>query len=469
MVSYHYLINNQSRAGASFVDTDGIIRAVTLRQMDEHALQDAVVASGLQYTRHREKTKASTHPGSEVPMSTKHKKEPKLTSTAPITPSRVPFSNSADLAAIVELLGDGIITYNLSGDALYYNPAARSILGWDAVGIDPCSLTAQERLDIYQIEIVADDLPHRPSLKHLADQIQKGETMDAQEWRVHCPDGTLVHIQIRQMPIQDRVTGAVMGAVHIFHDITAWREINDIKDEFISVASHELRAPLQPLIMASRFIQRWIDHPEHKQEVIDLAEEVVRQSKRMSRLVADMIDMTRITAGRFNIQLVSCDIAAIVHNVAKEQQAITQRIVQVVPSDATMLGVADDERLWQVVTNLVGNAIKYSLAPTPIVITVAAFSENEALWARICVQDRGCGIPAAQLPHLFERFYRASISHQLAPQHQDSLGLGLYIAHAIVQEHGGRLSVESVVNQGSTFTVEIPVAPRDGSAATAHA
>ena len=399
-------------------------------------------------------------------MSTKRKKESRSLPTTPSIPTQIPFSNSADLGTILELLGDGIIIYNFSGEALYYNPAARHILGWDQAGIDPCRLTAQERLNIYQIEILATNLPHRPSREHLADQIQKGETVDAQEWRVHRPDGGIVYIQIRQTPIQDEVTRAVIGAVHIFHDITAWREINDIKDEFISVASHELRAPLQPLIMASRFIQRWIDRPERKQEVIDLAEQVVQQSKRMSRLIADMIDMTRITAGRFSLQPVRCDVAAIVRNVANEQHAITQRLIQVTATEESIMGDADDERLWQVVTNLVGNAIKYSLAPTPITITVAAFREDEVPWVRISVQDFGCGIPAAQLPHLFERFYRASITYQLAHQRQDSLGLGLYIVYAIVQEHGGRMRVESVVDQGSTFTAEIPMAPRDLPVAT---
>lgn len=390
-------------------------------------------------------------------MSSKPRKPRRQPAPPAIAPSTMPFSTTADMGAIVEAMADGVAIYDLTGKALYFNPAALRILGWDAAGIDPCSLSPQERAAIYHVRVISGD-PH-PTIAKMVQNTQAGISSGAQEWLMHRPDGTSVYIQIRQAPIRDRDTGATIGTVHLFHDITAWYEVNDIKDEFTSIASHELRAPLQPLMMASRFIQRWIARPEHAQEVVELAEEIVRQSKRMAGLVYDMLDMTRISSGRFSIQLAPCDLAKLVRDVVAEQYAISKREISVVGTDAPIPALADSERLWQVLTNLISNAIKYSAAPAPVEITVSQHRPQGMPWVRISVQDRGCGIPADNLPHLFERFYRASVSYQLEPQQQDGLGLGLYIAHAIVQSHGGRLSVESVVDVGSTFTCELPLAP----------
>jgi len=171
-----------------------------------------------------------------------------------------------------------------------------------------------------------------------------------------------------------------------------------------------------------------------------------------------MLDMTRINAGRFNVLPTPCDLASIARNVVEEQRAISHREIALSGDEAALPILAESERIWQALTNLINNAVKYSAAPAPIQVTLAKRTDGDGAWARLAVHDRGCGIPPDHLPRVFERFYRASVTHQLAPQQQDGLGLGLYITHAIIIAHGGRIWAESVVGEGSTFFIELPLA-----------
>lgn len=366
----------------------------------------------------------------------------------------VPPAYSSELNTILAAVADGIVVYDRDGEALYYNPAALEILGWAAAGIDPRTLTFAERQAIYRMETIQGEPVTGDAIV-----LARMATFDAQgrEVRLHHPDGSSVMLVLRPAIIRDDLTGETLGVVHVIRDVTAWRESDAIKDEFMNVASHELRAPLQPLLLASRFIQRWIDRPERHDDLVGLAEEIARQTKRMANLVQDMYDMTRINSGVFAITPAPCDLAAIVRNVAEEQHAISQRDVAVTGADAPLPASVDSERIWQALTNLISNAIKYSAAPAPVIVTMMPFDKDGTPWVRIAIEDRGIGIPADHLPRLFERFYRASVTLQMTPQQHDGLGLGLYITHAIVAAHGGTLTVASEVDVGSVFTMELPV------------
>ena len=345
--------------------------------------------------------------------------------------------------------------FDQTGKMIYCNPAAFAIMGWDSSGTDPLTLEAKElnaAVDLREVTGEAVPTPADPAA-HL---LWSGE----RTWLVRRADGTQIAIGVLPAPLRDPATGEIVGAVHTFHDVSAWRQQDDVREEFLSVASHELRAPLQPLLLASRFIQRWIDRTDRRDDMVQLADEIVTQAKRMSLMVLDMLNMTRISAGRFSVDLAPTDIAKILRNVVAEQYTLTKRDIELVGADQPIPAQADDERLWQAFTNLISNAIKYSPAPAPVAITVTPFAEaNGAPWLRIAVRDAGVGIPAEQLDHVFDRFYRASVAQKMERQQQDGLGLGLYITRAIVESHGGRIHAASTLGAGSTFTIELPLRP----------
>ncbi len=387
-------------------------------------------------------------------MSNKRPKSPASNKSTPksLPPTVPPIIAKTGAAGLLASLVDGVLVYDRAGELVYYNQAASDLMNWAAAGVDPRTRSFAERAALYEIYDI-DGRPTTLTFENVAEALA-GKVAQAHGWRLHRADGTIVYVHSQASTLRDEATGDVVGAIIIVRDMTPWGAANDTKEAFIGIASHELRAPLQPLIFASRFIQRWIDRTEHVEDLRELAEEIVRQSKRMARLVQDMLDMTRITSGHFTLDPAVCDIAAVVRNVAEEQQRATQRAVIVIGADDPLMATADAERLWQVLTNLVANAIKFSMAPAPVTLTLTTFAEADAPWLRIAVQDQGFGIAAKDVPYLFDRFYQPSAP--ATRQHRDGLGLGLYITHGIVTAHGGRIGVTSTLNRGSTFTVEIP-------------
>jgi signal transduction histidine kinase len=167
-----------------------------------------------------------------------------------------------------------------------------------------------------------------------------------------------------------------------------------------------------------------------------------------------MLDMTRIQAGRLSFQKSACDLTETIANAVNEQRLVSQREILVIGLPSTLPAFVDAQRIWQVITNLLSNAIKYSSAQTPVEVTITTHHVNSRASVRISVRDYGIGIPPEQLTHVFDRFYRTP---EVLRGGQEGLGLGLYIARAIVEGHEGSLSVSSEPNIGSVFTLEIPL------------
>jgi signal transduction histidine kinase/PAS domain-containing protein len=236
------------------------------------------------------------------------------------------------------------------------------------------------------------------------------------------------------------------------------REAIRLRDEFMSIASHELKTPLTPLSLKLQALARELArHTDAVPRRVVESYLVVgtRQVKKLSELVGDLLDVSRITAGRLRLELEDVDLDALVREVLAryEPQAVragsTLHLECGVPG---LVGRWDRLRLEQVVTNLVDNAVKYGDGK-PIHVRLEA-SGGRALLA---VRDEGIGIAPEHLPRLFGRFERA-----VSERHYGGLGLGLYITRTLVEALGGQVRVESAPGQGSTFTVELP---RDSGAA----
>jgi signal transduction histidine kinase len=231
--------------------------------------------------------------------------------------------------------------------------------------------------------------------------------------------------------------------------VKAREEATRLKEDFLSAAAHDLRTPLTTVVAQAEFLERRATREPSAPADIAGIRRIVRESKRLAGLVGDLLDATRLDQGRLIGEREPVDLATLVQEVGLQVGSDTNDFQ--VESSAPVVGVYDRRRVEQLLQNLIENAKKYSPQQTPIKIKV--WQEDGE--ARLDVEDSGIGIPAADLPRIFERFSRAS---NVDDRRFHGMGLGLFICRGIVEEHGGRIWVESEVGKGSTFHVALPIA-----------
>jgi signal transduction histidine kinase len=229
-----------------------------------------------------------------------------------------------------------------------------------------------------------------------------------------------------------------------------------LRDEFLSIASHELRTPVAVLLGNTQLLERVLSgRVRQDTRVRQSFAAIERQLTRIQALIATMLDVSRIERGHLKIEHDPLDLIALVQAVVEEVRTTTQAhpIELIIPADPplSIFVYGDALRLEQVMFNLLQNAIKYSPDGGPIQVTIARAED----WASVAVTDHGLGIAAEALPHLFERFYRAPA---VRSEHISGMGIGLYIVHEIVTLHGGDVSVASEQGAGTTVTLRLPLA-----------
>ncbi|NMO22197.1 histidine kinase [Pyxidicoccus fallax] len=228
-----------------------------------------------------------------------------------------------------------------------------------------------------------------------------------------------------------------------------------LRDEFLSVASHELKTPLTPLQLKLQGIQREASRAPGGQvpagQVVRAVEGAEQQVRKLAGLVNELLDVARLTEGRLTLAPEKVDASQLLEEVAGRfaQEAARAECALVVDAPAGVVGQWDRQRLEQVVTNLLTNALKYG-AGRPVFLTVRA--EGKRAWLR--VRDEGIGIAPENLGRIFGKFERA-----VPERHYGGLGLGLYIAQQLAHAMGGEIRVESRLGKGSVFTVELPLTP----------
>ena len=233
-----------------------------------------------------------------------------------------------------------------------------------------------------------------------------------------------------------------------------------VRDAFLASASHDLRGPLTAISGYAELAERRIEKGDVERAPAALTR-IQASVERLTATLDELLDLAKLDAGqRLALRRAPTDLVGVVRHVAAEQEIAVQRCsVQVHSQHAELLGSWDAGRLERALTNLVGNAVKYS-PPGRAEVTVAVTREQDARgeWAVVEVQDHGVGIPAADLPHIFERFHRATNVGDRLP----GTGLGLAGAREVVEQHGGELRVQSQEGHGSTFTVRLPLATGEG-------
>jgi signal transduction histidine kinase len=237
---------------------------------------------------------------------------------------------------------------------------------------------------------------------------------------------------------------------HLFHHA---QEAVKLRDEFLSIASHEFRTPLTSLVLQLTGLLRSARRGEFGEQragrVADRLESAYGQSLRLSKLVNELLDVSRISAGKLDFELEEVELSELVHEVVDRfedelrEAYCTVNLNTIRPAT----GMWDRFRLDQVVANLLSNAVKYGRGQ-PVEITV----DSDGEWATLRVRDHGIGIKPEHLERIFDRFERG-----VTTRNYGGLGLGLYIVRSILDAMGGTIRVDSLPGQGATFIVELPL------------
>lgn len=349
--------------------------------------------------------------------------------------------------SILESAGDGICGIDLEGRFTFVNRSAAASLGYspeEMQGKDAHALVQHSR---------ADGSPYPPQESPILARLKsasltgEGGTRIQNEvfWR---KDGTSFPVEYTVCPLLN--DGRVEGVVVAFEDVTERRRLDRMKDEFISTVSHELRTPLTSLRAALGLISGGVldKHPEKAKQMLDIA---VGNTDRLVRLVSDILDFEQIGSGNLPLHPAAWNAIDLLRRAMDRERIGAARAGVNFRIDAQPLDVwVDGDRILQVLGNLIGNAVKFSPRGGEIRLAASASGEREVIFA---VQDHGRGIPADKLELIFERFRQADASDS---RFGGGAGLGLAICRGIVEQHGGRIWVESDPGQGSTFFFSLP-------------
>lgn len=353
----------------------------------------------------------------------------------------------ARLAAIVKFSNDAIVSKTLTGIVTSWNEAAAEMFGYTAHEIVGKSI---------RLVIPEDRLPEEDMI---LGSIARGESIRHYETVRRRKDGKLIDVSVSVSPIKNG-GGKIIGAAKIARDITlqkkteaALREALRVRDEFLSIASHELKTPLTSLNLQAQIRRRRLqvgDEAAFSLEKLQKQfESDERQISRIARLVDDMLDITRINTGKLAIVPEPVILDELVRDVAERFREQLRQIGSTLELDirSPVHGHWDRFRIEQVVANLINNAIKYG-AGKPILVRV----ESDDRQATLTFQDEGIGIAKEDQGRIFERFERAVSLNEVT-----GLGLGLYIVKEILEAHGGSIRVESELGKGSRFIVTLPL------------
>jgi len=397
------------------------------------------------------------------------------------------------LNTILDTITDGVVVYDAEGRPVQLTNRAYRELYAVARAPEYESLRSRDRARLLHLRDAAGaQLPFErtPVARALRGEVVTGPGADI---RVRALDGRELEVNSSAAPLREP-DGRVVGAVLVLRDMTernrlarereaaradelATREVNRRMEQFLATAAHDLRAPLTATVGFIGLTERQFqllaaaarDASPDLARQIEAAQERLgeanRSAERLARLVEVLFDTTALRAGQLDLRRTPHDLAALVREQVEGQRAAAPgRTIRLhAAAGRPVLVEADADRIGQVVANYLSNALKYSPPDQPIDVSVAAHIEGEKGWVRVAVRDRGPGLPEAERERVWELFHRApgvAVAPQGATQgatQGGSLGMGLYISKVIVEAHGGRVGVESVVARGSTFWFALPL------------
>jgi len=367
-----------------------------------------------------------------------------------ITEQKSSEQKQAMLAAIVDSSDDAIVSKDLSGIITSWNHGAEKIFGYsaaEAIGKHITLIIPEDRLDEETVII---------------NKIRKGERVNHFETIRKRKDGTPINISVAVSPVKDK-NGKVIGASKVARDITEkaeiekqrqlyterLQEISHYKDEFMAMASHELKTPLT-VIKANLQI---LEHKMQDDTKVDFVNKTLSQVNKLTNLIADLLDVSKIQTGALELNRSNFELIPFLEEVIEDiQQTSPEHKIIFNAAEKNIVARADRDRLEQVVINLLTNAIKYSPGAKEVMVDVYTKDNNIV----VAIRDKGIGIPQDDMDKVFTRFFRV---RGLASTFSGS-GIGLYISSEIIKRHGGKMWVESEIDKGSAFYFTVPSVPK---------
>lgn len=353
--------------------------------------------------------------------------------------------------SILESVGDGIYGVDLNGRVTVVNPVAAQMLGYQ-----PNELLGRNFHDLV-IHTRADGTAYPASESPIMTTIHNLDTIRVSNevfWR---KDGTSFPVEYVARPQIDTHDGATpgkaIGVVVAFTDTTERRQLDRMKDEFISTVSHELRTPLTSLRAALGLVTggALATRPEKMQQMLEIA---IGNTDRLIRLVNDILDIERISSGNAEMHAAICGAEALLERAVSLQQAAALKTNLRFTIDARGVEVwGDPDRILQTLANLISNAMKYSPPGGEINLTARNIADG---MAQFDIHDHGRGIPPDKLESIFGRFQQVDASDSRT---MGGTGLGLAICRSIITQHGGKIWATSTMGEGATFHVTLPRKP----------
>jgi PAS domain S-box-containing protein len=356
------------------------------------------------------------------------------------------------LEALFEGARDGMLVINESGSIETLNPAAARMFGYQ-----------REELTRRDVGTLFEVAPDRGRVETFLKRLTAGKVgsdADVTEFMGRCKDNSLIPAEVSVSPVTLRGRPRFLA---VMRDVTERRQVDQMKTEFVSTVSHELRTPLTSISGSLGLIAGGAagELPERARRLIDIARS---NCSRLIRLINDILDIEKIESGRMVMSIKPLQLAELLGQAIEANRAFAaSHNVKIendpIPQDATILG--DEDRMMQVLTNLLSNAAKFSPENGIVRVSVAPLDRRY----RISVADHGPGIPEEFRERIFSKFAQADASDS---RQKGGTGLGLSIVRQIVERLGGSVSFDSTPGQGATFHVDLPAA-RAGSPAQDNA
>ena len=345
----------------------------------------------------------------------------------------------SQLTALLEALSEGVVIAEPSGRLLVLNRAACAFLGTDP------SVAPRTMRDLLRYDMLRLDKSPMPAAERPVTAALQGESFVDRELLIVNPDGTERRLLASATSIMESDGKTVALAIVVLRDVTAVRRLEQEREEYLALISHDLRGPLSAITLLAHSLNRTATEDGLSATVLDRVARIERNAARMTTMITELLEATSLET-RPALRRDVCPLRDIVRGaIERLDDASRERIAFEIVSDACCV-VADPAPLDRAITNLVTNAIKYSEGP------VCVRLERRGDEAILRVIDQGVGIAPESVGRVFDRYYRAATGTTTP-----GLGLGLYITRLIAEAHGGRVEVLSELGHGSTFSLVLPL------------